>query len=92
MKRLIETINEVVTNAQVDLTLQRGKTYILKQDKKDYDRGLLIAMNEDGSYEIAYWVGDKYEPYPIEMLIDGKSIKKDGKVAKFNYHPSQPKT
>ena len=83
---------EDTTNNEVDLILERGKTYILKQDRDDYDRGVLVTMNEDGSYEMAYWVGDKYEPYPIEMLVDGKSIKKDGRIAKFNYHPTVPKT
>ena len=87
-----EVHHEDTSNNEVDLMLERGKTYILKQDRDDYDRGVLVTMNEDGSYEMAYWVGDKYEPYPIEMLVDGKSIKKDGRIAKFNYHPTVPKT
>lgn len=87
-----EVHHEDTSNNEVDLILERGKTYILKQDRDDYDRGVLVTMNEDGSYEMAYWVGDKYEPYPIEMLVDGKSIKKDGRIAKFNYHPTVPKT
>jgi len=70
----------------VDLLVKPGEDYVIKQDVKEYLRGLLIAINEDSSYEIAYWY-DKLEPYPIEVIIDGKSIAKDAKTIKLNFHP-----
>ena len=77
---------EAVDDSKADLMLDQGKDYVLKQTNKDYDRGLLVSMNEDGSYGIAYWY-DELKPYPIEVLIDGKSVKKDAKNIKLNFHP-----
>ena len=82
----IKRAQEAVKNSDVDLMLKRGETYILKQDREDYARGLLITMNENGSYTVAYWLEDA-EPYPIEVIVDGKSVKKDGKLIKLNFHP-----
>jgi len=70
----------------VDLLVKPGKDYVIKQDVEEYLRGLLIAINEDSSYDIAYWY-DKLEPYPIEVIVDGKSIAKDAKIIKLNFHP-----
>ena len=69
MKRIFEDI---------DLTLPRGKEQVLKAEDKDYDRGLLVELLDDGGYDVAYWYG-KQKPYPIEVLVDGKSMKKDAK-------------
>jgi hypothetical protein len=82
---------EAVEDSKADLMLDQGKDYVLKQTNKDYDRGLLVSMNEDGSYGIAYWY-DELKPYPIEVLIDGKSVKKDAKNIKLNFHPELDKT
>ena len=70
----------------IDLLVKPGKDYVIKQDVEEYLRGLLIAINEDSSYDIAYWY-DKLEPYPIEVIVDGKSIAKDAKIVKLNFHP-----
>tara|TARA_B100000927_G_C16452386_1_gene464423 strand:+ start:57 stop:449 length:393 start_codon:yes stop_codon:yes gene_type:complete len=86
----IKRAQEAVKNSEVDLMLKRGETYILKQDREDYARGLLVTMNEDGSYTVAYWLEDA-EPYPIEVIVDGKSVKKDGKLIKLNFHPNLDK-
>jgi len=75
----------------IDLLVKPGKDYVIKQDVEEYLRGLLIAINEDSSYDIAYWY-DKLEPYPIEVIVDGKSIAKDAKIIKLNFHPEIDKT
>ena len=84
--RQLRTINEEVKDSEVDLILEPNKTYILKQDAKDYKRGLLVKLTENRDYEVAYWLKNA-EPYPIEMIIDGKSIKKDAKIVKMTRHP-----
>ena len=69
-----------------DLILPRGKQQILQAEDKDYKRGLLVELLKNGGYEVAYWY-DKHEPYPIEVLVDGKSIKKDAKKIVLKFHP-----
>ena len=41
---------------------------------------------KDGGYEVAYWY-DEHKPYPVEVLVDGKSIKKDAKKVILKFHP-----
>jgi len=77
---------ESVENNKVDLTLKTDVNNVLKQQNKEYDRGLLAKVNKDGSYDVAYWY-DKYKAYPVEVEIDGKSIKKDAKNIHIKYHP-----
>jgi len=72
--------------SKFDLILPRGKEQVLKAEDKDYDRGLLVELLSDGGYEVAYWY-DKEEPYPIEVLVDGESVKKDAKKVTFKFHP-----
>ena len=74
----------------IDLTLPRGKEMVLKAEDKDYDRGLLVTLLKNGGYDMAYWY-DKHEPYPIEVLVDGKSIKKDAKKVTMKFHPELDK-
>ena len=78
-----------VADSKVDLFLETDKQYILKQDKEDYERGLLVKLNEEGSYLVNYWAG-KPEPYPIEVVIDGKSVKKDAVDILLKFHPKNP--
>ena len=87
--KFIETLKENVPDSRADLMLQTGKLNVLKQDKDDYDRGLLVRLNKDGSYSIAYWANELV-PYPIEVLLDGKSVKKDAKIIKLNFHQKRP--
>ena len=84
-------VKEAVPDSQADLMLVTGKTMILKQPKDDYDRGLLVTLTEEGSYEVAYWAGDP-KPYPIEVLVDGQSVKEDAKIVKLKFHPKKPET
>jgi len=77
---------EDIIKKDIDLVLPRGKQKVLKAEDKDYDRGLLVKLLKNGGYEMAYWAG-KHEPYPVEVLVDGKSIKKDAKKVTMKFHP-----
>ena len=69
-----------------DMILPIDKEMVLQAEEDKYDRGLLVTNNKDKSYDIAYWA-DKFEPYPIEVEIDGKSVAKEAKVIKLLFHP-----
>ncbi len=70
-----------------DLILPRGEQKVLKAEDKDYDRGLLVKLLDNGGYDMAYWYDKPDKPYPVEVLVDGKSIKKDAKVVEMKFHP-----
>ena len=70
-----------------DLVLPRGTTKVLKAEDKDYERGMLVKLLDDGGYKMAYWYDEPNKPYPVEIIVDGKSIKKDGKVVEMKFHP-----
>ncbi len=89
-KEVKDIQKESVQNGKVDLTLKTDVNNVLKQQNKDYDRGLLAKVNKDGSYDVAYWY-DKYKAYAVEVEIDGKSIKKDAKIIHIKYHPELKK-
>ena len=57
-----------------DLTLPRGEIKVLQAEDKDYKRGLLVRLLKDGGYDMAYWYDKPDKPYPVEVLVDGKSI------------------
>ena len=63
-----------------DLKLERGKTKILQAEGDKYKRGLLVKLLEDGGYKVAYWYEDASKVAPVEIIVDGKSIAKDGKI------------
>ena len=67
--------------------LPRGKEKILKAEDKDYDRGLLVKLLDNGGYSMKYWYETTDKAAPVEILVDGKSIKKDGKVVEMKFHP-----
>lgn len=90
IKGTVQGVNESVQNNKVDLVLKTDVNNVLKQENKDYDRGLLAKVNKDGSYDVAYWY-DEYKAYPVEVVIDGKSIKKDAKNIHIKYHPELKK-
>ena len=69
-----------------DMILPIDKEIVLQAEEDKYNRGLLVTNNKDKSYDIAYWA-DKFEPYPIEVEIDGKSVAKEAKVIKLLFHP-----
>ena len=70
-----------------DLVLPRGETKVLKAEDKNYDRGLLVKLLDNGGYKMAYWYDKPNKPYPVEIIVDGKSITKDGKVVEMKFHP-----
>ena len=83
-------VKQDIIKKDIDLMLPRGKQKVLKAEDKDYDRGLLVKLLKNGGYEMAYWAG-KHEPYPVEVLVDGKSIKKDAKKVTMKFHPEMEK-
>ena len=70
-----------------DLVLPRGELKVLKAEDKDYDRGLLVKLLDNGGYKMAYWYDKPDKPYSVEIIVDGKSIKKDGKIVEMKFHP-----
>ena len=69
-----------------DLILPKGEQQVLQAEDKDYKRGLLVKLLEDGGYDVAYWY-DNPVAYANEVLIDGNSVKKDAKKVTFKFHP-----
>ena len=69
-----------------DMILPTDKMVVLQAEEDTYNRGLLVTSNKDKSYDVAYWAED-LKPYPIEVIIDGKSVSKDAKIIKLQYHP-----
>jgi len=84
-------VEEEEKESGVDMVLPRGKEIVLKAEDKDYERGLLVTLLEDGGYEVKYWYDDPSNVKPVEVFIDGESIKKDGKVVKLGFHPELEK-
>ena len=70
----------------IALKLPRGDMKVLKAEDKDYDRGLLVTLLDDGGYDMAYWY-EKHVPFEVEVLVDGKSVKKDAKVVTMKFYP-----
>tara|TARA_R100000234_G_C4997619_1_gene178728 strand:+ start:1211 stop:1777 length:567 start_codon:yes stop_codon:yes gene_type:complete len=77
---------------KADFTLPVGKKMILQADDKKYSRGLLVELLKNKSYNISYWYGDEAKPYPIEVLVDGKSVSKDAKKVTMKFHPELKKS
>tara|TARA_R100000805_G_C3531377_1_gene49924 strand:+ start:215 stop:478 length:264 start_codon:yes stop_codon:yes gene_type:complete len=71
--------------------LPRGKVTVLQADDDDYDRGLRVKYNKDGSYTIQYWIHDDENVQKIEVELDGDSVKKDAKNIRLLYHPKLKK-
>ena len=69
------------------INLPRGETVVLKAEGKDYNRGLLVTLLDDGGYKVAYWYDKPDGPAPVEVLVDDKSIKKDAKIVELKFHP-----
>lgn len=91
--KLHEFYNSKVTEEEVTsgdrniaLDLPRGEMKVLKAEEKDYDRGLLVKLLDNGGYEMAYWY-EKHVPFPVEVIVDGKSIKKDATIVEMKFHP-----
>ena len=72
---------------EAELILPRGKKVILQAEDTDYKRGLIVELLDNGGYEMAYWYDKPDKPYPVEILVDGQSIKEDGKLVEMKFHP-----
>ncbi len=70
-----------------DLVLPRGEIKVLQAEDEDYERGMLVKLLDDGGYKVGYWYDKPNKPYPVEIIVDGESIKKDGKVVELKFHP-----
>lgn len=77
-------------NINADLKLPVDDIQILQADDDEYDRGLLVKYTNDKSYEVAYWYDD-VEVYPVEVVVDGESVKKDARKVEFKFHPELSK-
>jgi len=48
---------------------------------------LLVKLLDNGGYSMKYWYETTDKAAPVEILVDGKSIKKDAKVVEMKFHP-----
>jgi hypothetical protein len=83
---LLKEYEDTKIELKGEMILPVDKEVALQAEDKEYNRGLLVTSNKDRSYDVAYWAQD-LKPYPIEVIIDGKSVSKDAKVIKLQYHP-----
>ena len=89
--KLLDILSEVKKEnnyvSSAELILPRGKKVVLQAEDQDYKRGLIVELLDNGGYEMAYWYDKPNKPYPVEILVDGKSIKEDGKIVEMKFHP-----
>ena len=76
---------------KTDFVLPRGKKMILQAEDEDYNRGLIVELTNEGGYKMYYWYGDDAEIYPVEVEVDGESIKPDAKEVYIKFHPELKK-
>ena len=74
------------TTKKPDLVLPRGDMKVLEAEDKDYKRGMLVKLIQNGGYEMHYWYKE-HKPAPVEVLVDGVSVKKDAKKVTMKFHP-----
>jgi len=87
---LPEIIKEDILD-RTDLVLPRGKKIILQAEEENYDRGLIVELSEEGGYKMNYWYGDDIQIYPVEVEVDGESIKPDAIEVYMKFHPELKK-
>jgi hypothetical protein len=89
--KLLDILSEVKKEnnyvSSAELILPRGKKVVLQAEDQDYKRGLIVELLDNGGYEMAYWYDKPNKPYPVEILVDGQSIKEDGKIVEMKFHP-----
>ena len=86
----LKPINEDIID-KTDFVLPRGKKMILQAEDEDYDRGLIIELTEEGGYKMNYWYGEDAKVYPVEVEVDGESIKPDANEVYMKFHPELKK-
>lgn len=83
---LLKEYEDAKVELKGEIILPIDKEVALQAEDNEYNRGLLVTNNKDKSYDVAYWAQD-LKPYPIEVIIDGKSVSKDAKIIRLQYHP-----
>jgi Fe-Mn family superoxide dismutase len=83
---LPEIIKEDILD-RTDLVLPRGKKIILQAEEENYNRGLIVELSEEGGYKMNYWYGNDIQIYPVEVEVDGESIKPDAIEVYMKFHP-----
>jgi phosphopantetheine adenylyltransferase len=86
----LKPINEDIID-KTDFVLPRGKKMILQAEDEDYNRGLIVELTEEGGYKMNYWYGEDAKVYPVEVLVDGESIKPDANEVYMKFHPELEK-
>lgn len=86
----LKPINEDIID-KTDFVLPRGKKMILQAEDEDYDRGLIVELTEEGGYKMNYWYGEDAKVYPVEVEVDGESIKPDAIEVNMKFHPELEK-
>ena len=76
---------------KASMILPRGKKIYLQAEEKDYLRGLIVELAEDGGYIINYWYGEDAKVYPVEVEVDGEDVKPDAKEVHIKIHPQLKK-
>ena len=76
---------------EATLILPRGKKIILQAEEEDYQRGLIVELTNEGGYKINYWYGEDAKVYPVEVEVDGESIKDDAQEVYIKFHPELEK-
>jgi len=90
-KAAIEEARKPISErVNADLMLPRGEQKILQAVSDKVDRGLRVKLLDDGGYDMAYWYKDPNKQYPVEVLVDGESVKKDAKLVEMKFHPEIP--
>ena len=86
-----KVMNKVSKFMKPDFILPRGKKVVLQAEDKDYNRGLIVELMDEGGYKINYWYGDDVKVYPVEVEVDGVSIKDNAKEVYIKLHPELKK-
>jgi len=86
----LKPVNEDIID-KTDFVLPRGKKMILQAEDEDYNRGLIVELTNEGGYKMNYWYGDNAKVYPVEVEIDGESIKPDANEVYMKLDPASQK-
>jgi len=82
-----DVVEGKILKEEADLMLPRGEQKILQVVSDKVDRGLRVKLLNDGGYDMQYWLKDSSKGYPVEVLVDGKSVKKDAELVTMKFHP-----
>ena len=72
---------------QEQVLLPRDEKLIIVADDDKYERGLIVELQKEGGYKLNYWYGTPDDIYPIEVVVDGKSVADAGLDIEMLFHP-----